>query len=243
MRQSGRVARRLGGEGLHLAHAAPERARSPFIEQRDRTERLHQARRALPCGARPRARRLPAAARWRLPACGRPSNHDATWSGRCAAAETSQDEPMAAAMAAQARASSRPSTITVASVSGLGQHLDGDVGHGGERAPGAGQHLAHVVAGDVLHHAAAGLDGLGAAGDGGDAEEMIARGAGLDAARAGEIGSDGAADGALARLVRRAAGRNPSARRRVAGCSSPAAPRSRPAACRRCAESTSSSGS
>ena len=105
---------------------------------------------------------------------------------------------MAAAMAAQARASSRPSTITVASVSGFGQHLDGDVGHGGERAPGAGQHLAHVVAGDVLHHAAARLDGLGAAGHRGDAEEMVARGAGLDAARAGQIGRDRAADGALA---------------------------------------------
>ena len=101
---------------------------------------------------------------------------------------------MAAAIAAQARASSRPATSTVASVSGLGQHLDGDVGHRRERAPGAGQQLAQVVAGDVLHHAAARLDGLGAAGHRGDAEEMVARGAGLDAARAGEIGGERAAD-------------------------------------------------
>ncbi len=47
----------------------------------------------------------------------------------------------------------------------LGQHLERDIGHGGERAPGAGDQLAEVVAGDVLDHAAAGFDGLGAAGD------------------------------------------------------------------------------
>ena len=47
--------------------------------------------------------------------------------------------------------------------------------------------LAEVVAGDVLHHAAAGFEGLAAPGDGGEAEKMVARGAGLDAPRPGEI--------------------------------------------------------
>ena len=107
---------------------------------------------------------------------------------------------MAAAIAA-ARASSRPSMITRRLGLGFGQHFHRDIGHGGERAPGTGQHLAHVVAGDVLHHAAARLDGLGAAGHRGDAEEMVARGARLDAARAGKIGRDGAADGAVARFA------------------------------------------
>ena len=35
-------ARRIGGEGFHLPHAAPQRARVFFVEQRDRAERLHQ---------------------------------------------------------------------------------------------------------------------------------------------------------------------------------------------------------
>ena len=46
---------------------------------------------------------------------------------------------------------------------GFGQRLDGDVGHGGERAPGAGKELAQIVAGDVLDHAAAGFERLAAA--------------------------------------------------------------------------------
>src|SRR5689334_16591999 len=54
---------------------------------------------------------------------GNPSNQDATWSGKCAAADTSHDEPIAAAMAAQARASSRAVTNTVASVSAFGRTL------------------------------------------------------------------------------------------------------------------------
>ena len=41
--------------------------------------------------------------------------------GRCAAPETSQAEPMAAAMARLAAASSSPDITTVASVSGLGR--------------------------------------------------------------------------------------------------------------------------
>ena len=44
-------------------------------------------------------------------------------SGRCAAADTSQDDPIAADIAALARAASIPSSSTVASVSGLGNVL------------------------------------------------------------------------------------------------------------------------
>ena len=47
-----------------------------------------------------------------------------------------------------------------ARLGGLRQHLHGDLGHHRERAPGAGNGLAEIVAGDVLHHAAAGFEGL-----------------------------------------------------------------------------------
>jgi len=81
---------------------------------------------------------------------------------------------------------------------GLGarQRLDGDIGHGAKRAPGACHQLAEIVAGDVLHHAAAGLEGLGPARHRRHPEEMIARCARLDAARAGEVRGQHTADGA-----------------------------------------------
>ena len=84
------------------------------------------------------------------------------------------------------------------------QRLDGHLGHGGERAPGAGEELAQVIAGDVLDHASAGFERLAAPGNGGHAEEMVARGAGFDAPRARQIGRDRAADGAGAGAGRRA---------------------------------------
>ena len=80
-----------------------------------------------------------------------------------------------------------------------GEHLERDLGHDRERAPGAGQHPREIVAGDVLHHPAAGPDGLAAAVDRLHAEHMIARRARKDAPAAGEIGGDHAADGALPR--------------------------------------------
>ena len=58
--------------------------------------------------------------------------------------------------------------------------------------------LEQVVAGDVLDHLAAGLEHLAAAGDGVEAEEMVARRAGPDAPRAGEVGSEHAAEVARA---------------------------------------------
>ena len=77
------------------------------------------------------------------------------------------------------------------------KHLDGDLGHHRERAPGAGKRAAEIVAGDVLHHPAARPDRLAAAVDRLHAEHMIAHRAGEDAPAAGEIGGDHPADGAL----------------------------------------------
>ena len=79
------------------------------------------------------------------------------------------------------------------------QHLDRHLGHGGERAERAGQQLAEIVAGDVLHHAAARLEGLGAARHRREAEEMIARGAGLDAPRPRKVRRERAAERARVR--------------------------------------------
>jgi FAD/FMN-containing dehydrogenase len=79
-----------------------------------------------------------------------------------------------------------------------GQHLEGHLGHQRERAEAAGEQLAEVVAGDVLDHAAAGLDQVAAAGHRLHAEQVVARGAGLDAARAGEVAGERTADRAAA---------------------------------------------
>ena len=152
--------------------------------------------------------------------------------GRCAAAETSAKEPMTAAMTLAGGGIVKAEHQNGHLGLGARQHLERHVGHRRERAPGAGEQLAEVVAGDVLHHAAAGLEGLAAAGNRGEAEKMVARGAGLDAPRAGEVGGEHAADRARSPAASRAAGRNPSARRRAAGRLRRAAPRSRRAACR-----------
>ena len=58
-----------------------------------------------------------------------------------------------------------------------------------EGAPGAGEQFAEIIAGDVLDHLAAGFERLRPPADGMKAEQMIARGAGLDAARTGQIAS------------------------------------------------------
>ena len=117
---------------------------------------------------------------------------------------------------------------------GGGQHLEGDVGQHGQRAPGAGHQLGQVVAGDVLHHPAAGLERLAAAGHGVDAEHVVARRTRLQAARAGRDWrrarrrSCRLAAGALAEqraVVHRLEGE-------LLAVLAPAAPRSRRAACR-----------
>ena len=79
------------------------------------------------------------------------------------------------------------------------QHLEGHLADRRKRAEAAGQELAEVVAGDVLDHAPAGLDQLAAAGHRLHAEQMVARRAGLDPPRPGEVARERAADRALAR--------------------------------------------
>src|SRR5206468_10385246 len=58
--------------------------------------------------------------------------------------------------------------------------------HHGQRAPRPRQQLAEIVAGDVLHHPAPGLETVAEAGHRMRAEQMIARAAGLDATGTGE---------------------------------------------------------
>ncbi len=123
-------------------------------------------------------------------------------------------------------ASSRPLTIDRGLRLRLRQHLDGDVGHDGERAPGPGHQFTQVVAGDVLHHPAARFDGFAPPGDRGQTEKMIARRARLDAARARKFAA------IMPPMVpcpgcRPTAARNPSARNQAADGACRAAPRSR----------------
>ena len=192
-------ARRLAGKGFHLPHAKPERARILFIEQRDRAERLHQRGQ----------RRFAVLHRGR-------ETFQAQRGGSFRLGQTVEirrhvigQMRRAGDIAGRAhgRRHGRAGARVVETFDDhgrfgfrLGQHFDRDIGHRGQRAPGTGQHLAHVVAGDVLHHAPARFDSFGAAGDGGHAEEVIARRARFDAARPGKIGRDRAADGALAGL-------------------------------------------
>ena len=74
------------------------------------------------------------------------------------------------------------------------QHLHRDLAQYGQRAERSGHQLAQVVAGDVLHHPAAGFEGLAPAADADEAEEMVARRAGLDAPRPGQVGHQDAAE-------------------------------------------------
>ena len=119
-------------------------------------------------------------------------------SGICAAPVTEKGVPSAAESAPTAAASSRPSITSVASVSGAGSTLKVTSRDDRERAVGAGEELHQVVAGDVLHDAAAGFHHFAAAGDGAHADEAVAGSAARDAARAGEIGGGDGADGRLA---------------------------------------------
>ena len=114
--------------------------------------------------------------------------------GRCAAADTSQDDAIAADIAALALRVVEAEHEHGRFGLRARQHLDRHLGHRRERAERARQQLAEIVAGDVLHHAAAGLEGLGAARHRREAEEMIARGAGLDPPRARQIRRERAAE-------------------------------------------------
>ena len=80
---------------------------------------------------------------------------------------------------------------------GARHDLEGRLGDDREGAPAAGDAARDVVAGDVLHHAATGLDQLAMTGDGAHAEQVVAGRARVDAARAGQIGRESRADRAL----------------------------------------------
>ncbi len=157
----------------------------------------------------------------------------ATLGGRCAAPETSHDEPMQAAMASAARASVRPSTSTVATSSARGSTLMRELRHHRERAPGTGEQFRQIVAGDVLHHAPAGLEDFAASRDRAHAEREIARRAGLDPPRPGEIDRERAAERRGTRRTAEQADRDRAARRRAPGSCPRAASRFRQAACLR----------
>ncbi len=81
------------------------------------------------------------------------------------------------------------------------QHLEGHLAQDRKRAPAARQAAAQVDAGDVLHHAAAGLEDLASAVDGAHAQDVVAGRAGADPPRAGHVGGEYAADRALAGLA------------------------------------------
>ena len=117
-------------------------------------------------------------------------------SGTCAAPETSNGEPSAAVIARLAVDIVEPAQHQRALALRPRHHLQRHFGHDRERAPGPRQQLAEIVAGDVLHDPAAGLETVAEAGHRLRAKQMVAGAAGLDAARTGEAGADHAADGA-----------------------------------------------
>ena len=78
------------------------------------------------------------------------------------------------------------------------ENLEGRVGQNGERAPRARHAFGQIVARDVLHHPAAGLECLAAARDRLDSQNMVARRSGLEPARPRKVRSENAADRAPA---------------------------------------------
>ena len=81
------------------------------------------------------------------------------------------------------------------------QHLEGEIGEGAEGAERAGHQFADIVAGDVLDHPAAGLEGLAAAADRVQPQQVVAGRARLDPPRTGQVASEDAADGRLPGLA------------------------------------------
>ena len=76
----------------------------------------------------------------------------------------------------------------------FGQHLERDFGDDAERAETASDEARHVVAGDVFHDLAAEIEQLAGPIDQFHTEHEVAHRTGLLPARAGEAGSDTAAD-------------------------------------------------
>jgi hypothetical protein len=74
-------------------------------------------------------------------------------------------------------------------------HLQCHFRHDGKRTPGSRQQFAEIVAGDVFHHPAAGLEAVAEPRHRMRTQEMVAHATGLDAARTRQAGGDHAADG------------------------------------------------
>ena len=130
-----------------------------------------------------------------------PSMRSAVRSPTWAAPETSCGLPIAAHIAGHGSGVVEAVQQQRARLVGRGQDLHRDLVEHGERAPRAGEQLGEIVAGDVLHHPAARLEGLAAAVDAAEAQQVIARRTGREAARAGEVAHHRADQRALARLA------------------------------------------
>ena len=85
-------------------------------------------------------------------------------------------------------------------------HLQGHLRHDRERAPGPRQQFAEVVAGDIFHDFAAGLETVAEAGHRMSAQKMIAGATGLDTAGSGQPGADHAPDGSDVRRAQQQRG-------------------------------------
>jgi hypothetical protein len=118
-----------------------------------------------------------------------------------AAPDTSCGLPMAAHIALTAASSERPCSTSVRVWSGAGSTFTDTSSSTASVPHEPAKKLGEVVAGDVLHHLAARLEGLAAAVDAAEAQQVIARRAGREAARAGEVAHHRADQGALPRSL------------------------------------------
>ena len=127
---------------------------------------------------------------------------------------------------------SRPGSTSVPVRSGAGSTFSVISVMHAQRAVAAGQQLAEVEPGDVLQHAAAGVDHLARPVHRAHAQHVVAHGAPGDPARAGQVGRDHAAQ-RLRACSRRAGRTGRAARRSGAGRCSASAASISAAGCRR----------
>ena len=195
-RHSGRSPSRRRGERPGR-RAPPATARAISSHRALAPDRRAQQRGERRVRCPPTARTLPGGTWWR-PRSSPLKN--GLLRGTWAAPDTSQEDPIAALMRRRGRVVEAGDHHRRLGL-GPGQRLDRDLGHRRERPERAGEQLAEVVAGDVLDHPAARLEGLAAAGHRRHAEEMVARGAGLDPPRSRQVRREHAADRAGARRL------------------------------------------
>src|SRR5476649_773839 len=107
----------------------------------------------------------------------------------CTAPETSCGLPIAAHIAVTAAVSPRPRSTSVRVWSGAGSVFT-ETSSSTASVPQEPDHLGKIVAGDVLHHLAAGLEGLATAVDAAEAQQVITRRTGGQTPRTGEISGE-----------------------------------------------------